>query len=263
MSRSLSRALCVSLTLIAAALTCAPVSGQVYEEEPVFEEVYLVDSPTAGILPHGSYLFHGSVGPRNSLLFGIKIGFHERLMLGASFGFQEFIGRGDVDINEKPGFEMRLRILEEWEYRPAFAIGIDTQGEDAYLDDVNRYERKSKGFYGVFSKNYYLIRDFSLHGGINYSLENEDEEGVNAFGGFSLGLFPGLSLLLDYSASFDDDDSEVVTHRTRGRGYLDSGVRFDYMDRLRLKVLFKDLLGNYIPENGVARSIEIFYVNYF
>ena len=97
---------------------------------------------------------------------------------------------------------------------------------------------------------------FGSNGGGHFGL-------VNLFGGFSFGLFPGLSLLLDYSASLDDDDSDVPTHRTRGRGYLDSGVRFEYMDRLRLKVLFKDLLGNYIPENGVARSIEIFYVNYF
>ena len=223
----------------------------------------LVDSPTAGILPHGAYLFQGSFGPRSSLIFGVKIGFHDRIMVGVSFGMQEFIGTGDIQLNDKPGFEARLRIIEESLRGPAMAIGIDTQGEDAYLEDDERYERKSKGFYGVISKNYRLISDFSLHGGVSYSLEDKDEQGLNAFGGISIELIEGFSLLLDYNAALDDDDADVASSRTRGRGYLDSGVRFDYMENLRLKVLFKDLLGNYEPEKGVARSIEILYINYF
>jgi hypothetical protein len=55
----------------------------------------------------------------------------------------------------------------------------------------------------------------------------------------------------------------VVTHLTHGRGYLDAGLRFDYRDNLRFKFLFKDLLDNYLPEAGVERSIEIFYLNVF
>ena len=228
-----------------------------------FEELYLVTSPTAGILPHGGYLFYGGIGPESSLLFGVKIGFHDRLMLGATFGIQEFIGRGKITVNNRPGFQVRLRMLEESEKNPAMAIGIDTQGETRYLDDEERYERKSKGFFAVISKNYRSIRDISFHCGINYSLETRDEKGLNAFCGTAVEVFPGMSILVDYNAAFDDNDSAVLTHRTRGRGYLDTGIRFDYMDNLRIKILFKDLLNNYIPEGGVARTVEIFYVNYF
>jgi hypothetical protein len=146
---------------------------------------------------------------------------------------------------------------------PALAVGIDSQGEDSYLEDDERYERKSKGFYAVFSKNYRFLTDLSIHGGVNYSLENDDERGVNIFCGSTVGVIPGFSLLFDYNAAFDDDDPAVASHRTRGRGYLDAGVRFDYMDNLRIKVLFRDLLGNYLPEKGVARTVEIFFVNYF
>ncbi len=229
----------------------------------VLEEIYIVDSPTAGILPHGGYIMHGSIGPSSSLLFGVKIGFHDRLMLGASFGIQNFVGRGEIEINDKPGFEVRLRIIEEEIIGPALAVGIDTQGEDIYLDDLERYERKSKGFYAVISRNYRLIRDFSLHAGANYSLEREDEEGVNFFAGATLELIPGFHILLDYNAAIDDDDADNDEARTRGRGYLDAGVRFDYRENLRIKLHFKDLLDNYIPESGIARSFEIFYVNYF
>jgi hypothetical protein len=257
MLKSLCRAVCLS-ALIVSVLACA---SRASDERA--EDLAIIDSPTAGILPHGGYLFVGSIGPRSSLVFGVKVGFHDRLMVGASFGMQEFIGRGDIELNDKPGFELRLRLIEETVVGPALAVGIDTQGEDAYLEEAERYERKSKGFYAVVSKNYRFVGDLSLHGGANYSLEDRDEQGVNVFGGMSFGLFAGFSLLFDYNAALDDNDGDVATSLTRGRGYLDSGIQFDYMDNLKLKVMFKDLLGNYLPEKGVARSIEIWYTNYF
>jgi hypothetical protein len=257
MSKSLCRAVCLSALLVSS-LACV---SRAAEERT--EDLAIVDSPTAGILPHGGYLFLGSFGPRSSLIFGVKVGFHDRLMAGVSFGMQEFIGTGDVELNDKPGFELRLRLIEETVVGPAMAVGIDTQGEDAYIEDAERYERKSKGFYAVVSKNYRFVGDLSLHGGANYSLENRDEEGVNVFAGLSFGVFAGFSVLFDYNAALDDNDGDVPSSRTRGRGYLDSGIRFDYMDNLRLKVLFKDLLGNYLPEKGVARSIEIWYISFF
>jgi hypothetical protein len=263
MSRYLFRIVSYSLVLIVFFLNSDSTAGQ------GFEEITIVDSPTAGILRHGEYLFQGSIGPRSGLLFGVKIGFHDRLMVGASFGLQEFIGRGDINVNEKPGFELRLRIIEEIVAGPALAVGIDTQGEDSYLEDEERYERKSKGFYAVLSKNYRLVRDLSVHGGINYSLETKNEKGINFFGGITFEIIPGVSLLLDYNAALDDDDPYVDPKHTLGRGYLDTGVRFNYMENLKLMVMFKDLTGNYVPgpgsgdERGVARSIEIFYVNYF
>ena len=189
-----------------------------------FEDIKLATSPTAGILPHGSYIFQGSLGPDNSLLFGTQVGFHGRLMLGASFGIQRFIGRGDIEINDRPGFSVRFRLIEEGFAGPAVAVGLDTQGEDAFLEEDERYERKSKGLFAVFSKNYLLLKNFTLHGGVNYTFEKRDEAGLNIFGGFALEVVTGMSLLLDYNAAIDDDDSEQVTSRTRGRGYLDAGV---------------------------------------
>ncbi len=257
MSNSRYRRCLFSLSLCALLLPLGAVSGQ------DFEDLYMVDSPTAGILSHGGYLFDGSIGPESSLLFGVKVGFHDRLMLGFSFGLQEFIGRGDIDVNDQPGFEVRLRLIEETTVGPALAFGFNTQGEGQYFSDSERYERKSKGFYAVMSKNYNMIRDLSLHGGVNYSLENEYEEGIDFFGGFTLGLIPGLDILLDYKAALDDNDSEVESSMTRGRGYLDTGIRITYEENLRLKILFKDLLDNYEAEHGVARCIELYYINYF
>ena len=243
--------------LLALLMIASPVSGG------SFEEISLVASPTAGIIPHGAYAFRGSLGPNSGLLFGARVGFRDRLMVGVSYGVQEFIGRGDVRANDIPGFQLRLRLVEEKMQGPAIAVGIDTQGEDGYIEDWERYERKSRGFYIVFSKNYRLIRDFSLHGGVNWSLEDDDEDGIDLFAGLAFEVAPGFVILGDYTAALNDDDKDVETSLTRGRGYLDAGVRFDYGENLRLKVLFRDLTGNYIPENGVARTVEIFWLDWF
>jgi hypothetical protein len=257
MSRSHRKYLVVFAALTFLLIVRVNVSAQ------AFEDLNLIDSPTAGILPHGSYLLEGSIGPNSGLLFGVKVGFHDRLVVGASFGIQEFIGRGDIDVNDKPGFHARLRILDESIAGPALAIGIDTQGEESYDEGDGRYERKSKGIFGAMSKNYYYHRNISFHGGINYSLENEFEESIDFFAGMSLEMFTGMTVLLDYNAAMNDDDGNLPSCRTKGKGYLDTGVRFDYRDNLRIRILFRDLTGNYNREHGVARSLEIMFIDYF
>jgi hypothetical protein len=115
--------------MILSAAACCASTGVCQSQ--ILEDIRLVDSPTAGILPHGGYMIHGSVGPESSILAGVGVGFFDRVMLGASFGLQKFIGRGDIDVNDRPGFEIRVRLIEESAAGPAFALGIDTQGEGA------------------------------------------------------------------------------------------------------------------------------------
>lgn len=257
MSKSRTRSFVVALVAAACLALADAACAQ------ILEDVSVVSSPTASVLPHGGYLLQGSLGSGSSVILGVKIGFFDRFLLGASYGFQDFIGRGGMEANDKPGFEARVRVVEESEPGPALAIGVNTQGEGIYREDAERYERKSKGAYAVLSKNYRLIGDFSVHAGFNYSFENKDEGGMNAFGGFVLEVIRGFHVLLDYDPALDDNDGDVSTHLTNGRGYLDAGLRFDYRDNLRFKILFKDLLDNFYPEAGVERSIEIFYLNSF
>ena len=229
----------------------------------LLEDLKVVSTPTAGLIGHGAYMFEGRIGPGNDLLFGMGVGFHDRLMVGLSFGLQNFIGRGEIETNDLPGFQVRVRLIEEGLAGPAFALGIDTQGEGRFMDDYDRYERKSLGAYAVLSRNFDARINIGVHGGINYSFETEHQSGLDLFAGTTFTIVPGLTLMLDYDASFDDDDSDVESTMTKGRGYLDCGIRFDYGENLRLRILFKDLLDNYIPESGVARSIELVYMNWF
>jgi hypothetical protein len=245
------------------AVAAAVLTASCGSQAQLLEDLKVVSTPTAGLIGHGSYMFEGRIGPGNDLLFGMGVGFHDRIMVGLSFGLQNFIGRGDIEANNLPGFLVRLRIIEEGLAGPAFAMGIDTQGEGHYSEDDERYDRKSLGAYAVLSRNFDARINIGIHGGINYSFENRDENSIDFFAGTSLTIVQGLTLLLDYDACLDDDDPDITSTRTKGRGYLDCGVRFDYGENLRIRLLFKDLLGNYIPESGVARSIEIVYLNWF
>jgi hypothetical protein len=254
-----------SRRLIILSVTVASVAMLVAggAQAQLLEDLKVVSTPTAGLIGHGAYLFEGRIGPGNDLLFGMGVGFHDRLMVGMSFGLQNFIGKGDIEANNLPGFQLRVRVIEEGLAGPAFALGLDTQGEGRYDDEDDRYERKSLGAYGVLSRNFDARINIGIHGGINYSFENRDESSVDLFAGTSFTIVPGLTLLLDYDACLDDNDPDITTTRTKGRGYLDCGIRFDYGENLRMRLLFKDLLGNYIPESGVARSFEILYMNWF
>lgn len=227
------------------------------------EDLYIVSVPNAEVLPHGAYRFGGSLGPGSSILVSVSVGFFDRISAGVSFGFQEVIGRGDISVNDRVGLSFRMRFLDETTNRPAVTFGIETQGEGKYIEEDERYERKSSGVFLAIGKKYDFLGNISTSAGINYSLEDRDEGSLDLFAGTEIGLAGWFRILADYDASFDDDNKELESSRTRGRGYLDLGIRLDYRENLSFKILFKDMLDNYRPQSGVHRSIEVVYLGNF
>jgi hypothetical protein len=226
------------------------------------EPIYVIDSPTAGLLANGEYLAQGRIGPESSIQLGMRIGFFDVLQLGTSFGMQRVFERDDVSVNDQVGFYARVRILEELS-SPALAFGFDSQGVGRYDEDLDRYERKSPGFYGVLSKNWLaVVGDISLHGGINYSLEDGDDDGgINLFAASDWMLVRGFSLLLDGNAALNDNKKDG---RYGGGGvYLDGAVRLSYGENLSMMLIFRDLTGNFEPDKHVAREFELALVNSF
>lgn len=226
------------------------------------EPVYVIDSPTAGLLADGEYLIQGRLGPQSSIQLGLRIGFLNRFQIGASFGMQRVFERGEISVNDQVGFQARVRIIEELA-APALAIGFNSQGVGAYDEDADRYERKSRGFYVVLSKNSALALGYlSLHGGAHYSTEREDQEkDVSVFAAADWEVIEGFSLLLDCDAALND---RVKDGRYGGGGiYLDAAVRVGYGESLSMMLIFRDLTGNFEPSDQVAREFEISFVRAF
>jgi hypothetical protein len=230
---------------------------------PVFQPRKLVDCPTAGLLPRGSFDFDIRVYPGGGSILGIDIGLMRRLMVGMSFGGQNVIGEGEPDWNPRIEFAVKYRIINESYVLPALAIGFDSQGDGAYNDSLKRYTYKSKGFYAVMSKGY-TSGDIpiGLHGGVNYSLENADhDKNPTLFFGADVLLGENLGAVVEYDLGTNDDhDKEIFG---RGYGYLNLGAQWIFSNRLLLQFNLKNLLLNRKHMETWGREFKLVYFESF
>ncbi|MBI4720848.1 MAG: hypothetical protein HY770_06435 [Chitinivibrionia bacterium] len=239
------------LRLVIACLTAAPAVLQA----GILSPIYNVDHPTAGLLEHGEYYCAGRIGPESSVLAGLGVGIKGIFQIGASFGVQKVFERGSLAANDKVGFQVKVRLLEEYQ-TPALAIGFDNQGRGFYHEDAERYDRKSPGFYAVLSKNYLTAAgEISLHGGANYSTESEDDGSPDFFAGADWRVISELSFLFDADAALNDNADGVMFGK--GGIYIDGAVRVNYGGHLSFMLVFRDLTGNFKPAGGVGREFEI------
>jgi hypothetical protein len=223
----------------------------------------LVDVPTAGLLPRGSYDFDMKVYPKGGLNFRLDIGLMKRFMVGMSFGGENVIGDGEPDWNPRIEFAVKYRLINEsWSF-PALAIGFDSQGSGAYNDSLERYVYKSKGFYGVISKGYAMGDiPFGLHAGANYSLENDDKDkDVTLFFGADVLFGDNLGVVGEYDLGTNDDKAEELFGK--GYGYLNLGVMWIFSDRLLLQFNLKNLLLNREDASTWGRELRIVYYESF
>lgn len=246
---------------------------------------FLVDSPTATVLGHGHYRIRCRLMDGGSLVAGTSVGIKDRLEVGVSWGMQGLLGRGEVEFNDRTALSLRLLLVEEMQL-PAILIGFDNQGygrwyeqvnldDDPALETVERYERKSKGFYVALTRNWYgpLGTDVATTGGINFSGEDRDESSLDFFVGLEQDYRGQFALLIDYAAGLNDrSDEEPLSSFGRGLGWLDLGLRWNVVGGVQFKFFFRDLLSNYRhpagdPREGrgdsVDRQLEISYEGSF
>lgn len=225
------------------------------------EPRYLVDIPTAGMIPKGNFAVDADFYQDGGVLLGFSVGVLDRLYLGISYGGSSLIGSGKPVMNELPGMTVRIRILEETIALPALVIGFDSQGRDGYNKSLSRYSIKSPGFFGAVSKNYLFLGFLSFHGGVNYSLERADGgNSMNVFAGLEKTLGPFLSAVMEYNLGANDGSNNSLGS---GKGYLNVGLRCSLGGGLTLGVNLKDLARN-TPEVTIGnRTVRIEYIRPF
>ncbi|MGP8321937.1 MAG: hypothetical protein ACT6FE_06410 [Methanosarcinaceae archaeon] len=179
---------------------------------------------------------------QGGLLLAMTIGVTNEFMVFGSYGGMNVLGEGSVAWNPMPGIGFRYKVRgEDWSL-PTIAFGFDNQGFGAWIDSTKRYTIKSKGFYLVATKNHTFIRNFGLHGGINYSLERQDDDQ-------DLGMFVGASWMIQPDAARNDFivahveyDFAINDNGPRsfgvGKGYLNAGFRWAFMPELFSTRLF-------------------------
>jgi len=219
-----------------------------------FELNTLIDSPTAGILQQGEAEISAKIYKNNGLLIGTRVGLFPRFMFGVNYGAEEIVGNEDPQWHDRVEFNAKIRLMDESNQLPAIAIGYDSQGHGNYNN--SRYDIKSKGVYLTASKNFFLFGNLGIHGGINYSLETEDnDDEPNLFFGFDKTIGDMVVLLAEYDTGWNDNDADVM----KGRGFFNASLDLHFTESLILKVSFYDLLLNNINTRGCDRSITLLY----
>jgi hypothetical protein len=249
------------------------------EEVPVTPSVgfyafaprWLVDMPTAGTLPRASFDVAIRLYPGGGALGMIDIGLSHRIQLGISYGGESIISNHGPDWNPNIEFNLKFRIIDELEYFPGITIGFMSQGFGAYEGDLQRYAFKSRGFYAVASRSFFFYNWTSGgHAGINYSLENDidNDNEVNFFAGFDATFQYNLAFVIEYDAALNDDRSTLPGgtpnyYGGKGRGYLNTAIRWLFTDNLELELLVKDLFTNRRESTTVTREVRITYLEAF
>jgi hypothetical protein len=226
--------------------------------EATIEPRYLIDLPTAGIVPHGEIALDMEFFESGGVLTGVTVGAFNRLLFGISYGGTNIIGNDHPEWNRSPGASIKLRLIEESLLVPAIALGFSSQGKEIYVDRLSRYTIKSPGLYAVGSKNYEAMGHLSLHGGMNYSFEDDDgDDDINLFVGAEKSFGPFLSLLGEYDFAINDSNRDALGS---GRGYLNIGFRASVGNGLMLGIVLKDVLANQQNISLGTRILQLEYV---
>jgi len=218
--------------------------------------LFLVNSPTANLPKHGEYRVSGRMMGGDSWVTRTEIGIGGRFSVGVAWGMLDLLGTGAVEIYEKTGLSLRLRLADEGPM-PAFLIGFDNQGYGAWDEDLQRYARKSKGFYVVMTRSWYgaFGSDLATSLGVNYSLEREDEDSADAFFGLEQHFDSSFSLLAEYELGLDDRSQDV--QYGEGNGWLDLGLNWKLGGNFSFKFILSDLLKNGVdPATNEAFGID-------
>lgn len=232
---------------------------------------WLVDMPTAGTLPRGHYNIGVRLYPNGGGLGYCDIGISHRFTLGLSYGGEGIISDREPQWNDRVGFSLKFRLIDELQVFPAVTIGFTDQGYGRWNDEdgASRYTFKSRGFYAVASRSFYFYKwTAGWHAGINHSLEDRDDsdDDVNVFGGFDATFNYNLAIVLEYDFGLNDDsDAEPLSGK--GRGYFNASIKWLFADNLELEFVLKDLFVNRRAEPGetntFSREVRMTYIDAF
>lgn len=270
--------LCVLSTWIIGQTVDQDYNQEIYEDYSIppahYNVRWLIDKPTAYMLPRGSFDLDFRTFPQGGVQAAINIGLANSFMIGLAYGGARILSEETPEWNPKMEFNIRYRLIEEYQGIPQFSVGFGSAGYGLYQEkdtsigyNEDRYLVKSPGFFLSLSKEYPLYTSYlSLHGGLNYSLESEIDADPNIYIGSLIHLGYHMVFLIEYDFAINDNKKSGIFGR--GRGYLNLGVAWYITSELQLEIDFRNILLNRLAESEeddlvIDREVRLVYLQFF
>jgi hypothetical protein len=223
----------------------------------------LIDNPTAGTLRRGTFDTELRAFPDGGMLGILQIGLANAWTVGIGYGGTDIIASNAPDWNPRLQFTTKFQIIGETITLPGVAIGYEDVGFGRWIDSLDRYQVKSKGFYAVASKAYRGAGFTSaVHAGVNFSREADDkDEDINFFFGTDVRFDNNLGLVAEYDMALNDDRKPYA--QGAGYGYLNAGARWVMLDRIQMEFNLKDITSNRRHTSSIGRELRLIYVESF
>lgn len=227
----------------------------------IYDARYIVDMPTAGVLPVHTLSVYGLFFTNGGLLFAFDITPFNNFNVGLSYSGTNLLGEGNVVVQKYPGINIRWRIVNETKVMPAILVGFSNQGRGEFFKKFNRYQVKSPGIYGVASKSFsWILGYFALHGGINYTFEQTSGSYVpNIWLGFEHSIGKPVSIHFEFNPNLAETNNDVMTNRT----LLNTEIRWSVIEGLTLEFVMHDLLNYTKNRSGFERWIGLEFIHKF
>lgn len=219
-----------------------------------YETDFIVDLPTAGVIPyeHGSGIVNFM--PQDGLYFEVFYAPLNSLLIGLSYGGNGIIGNKEPKFQKLPGLTIKYRIFDERTNFPAISLGFRSQGGGNYNSVLERFFDYSPGFFLAFSKAFYWeLGEIAIHSGVNYSFEpGTNDRSPDAYFGIeqAIGIFTSLNI--EYDLALDED---LILINRRGR--LNAAIRFSVVEGVTLGLKLRDLTNSVKYNTGVSRQFFI------
>lgn len=223
-----------------------------------YESRYIVDMPTAGLLPKGMFAASADFFSPNGMNAHFNYGLWKNFNIGLSFGASNFIGTESPEFQSLPGLNVKFRFLDETLKLPAIAIGFSNQGDGEFSQSKDEFLVFSTGFFLTLSKNFsWELGDVALHAGTNYTLEgNHDGFNLNYFFGLEQSFATNAAFCLEYnSAQF-----ERISHNIDAPGLLSASLKYSLGSSFTIELQLRDLLNTTIESDDIERAVSIEYI---
>jgi hypothetical protein len=252
----------------------------VHSQQELLQPLRIIDCQTAGMLTRAHFALECRSYPNGDVTssgtgvtLSLLVALTDRINVGLGYGGDGIIGRESPTFNPHIGAMLKVRVIEESYFWPAFAVGYDHQGFGGIDAEYDGYMYKSAGFFLAVSKNYLAMTviQIGLHGGVNYSLEEcRDIKWPNVYAGVDAGFSEKFSLMAEYDCALNERDADAggdsahVYYANPLKGFLNFGVRWFISSSFCAEVDAKDILRNKVDAAGNrvgwGRELKLTYI---